>query len=122
MCGIAGKLNFDPARGVDRDRLAAMTSSIAHRGPDSDGFFVSDGVGLGHRRLSIIDLSTGDQPLCNENRTVWTVFNGEIYNFAEVRAELQSYGHQFKTGSDTEIIVHGYEQWGEHCVDRFRGM
>jgi asparagine synthase (glutamine-hydrolysing) len=122
MCGIAGKLNFDPARGVDRDRLAAMTSSIAHRGPDSDGFFVSDGVGLGHRRLSIIDLATGDQPLCNEDGTTWVVFNGEIYNFAEIRQELEAAGHRFRTHSDTEVIVHAYEQWGESSVERFRGM
>src|SRR5207244_1840405 len=78
--------------------------------------------GLGHRRLSIIDLSTGDQPLSNEDGTVWVVFNGEIYNFADVRQELEQHGHQFKTRSDTEVIVHGYEQWGADCVERFRGM
>src|SRR3954462_5888776 len=122
MCGIAGKLNFDPSRGVDRDRLAAMTSPIAHRRPDSAGVLGSDTVGLGHRRLSIIDLATGDQPLCNEDGTIWTVFNGEIYNFAEVRRELESRGHVFRTNTDTEVIVHGYEQWGPDAVTRFRGM
>ena len=122
MCGIAGRFNYDPLRPIDRDVLEAMTDAVAHRGPDAAGYHLAPGIGLGHRRLSIIDLATGDQPLCNENGTVWTVFNGEIYNFAEVRAELIAQGHRFKTGSDTEIIVHGYEQWGERAVERFRGM
>jgi asparagine synthase (glutamine-hydrolysing) len=122
MCGIAGRFNFDPLQPVDRNVLESMTDAIAHRGPDAAGYHVARGIGLGHRRLSIIDLSTGDQPLCNEDGTVWTVFNGEIYNFAEVRAELVTRGHRFRTGSDTEVIVHGYEEWGERAVDRFRGM
>ncbi|HET7694274.1 MAG TPA: asparagine synthase (glutamine-hydrolyzing) [Vicinamibacterales bacterium] len=122
MCGIAGRFNFDPLRPLDRGVLQAMTDVVAHRGPDASGYHLAPGIGLGHRRLSIIDLSTGDQPLANEDGTVWTVFNGEIYNFAEVRAELTALGHRFRTGSDTEIIVHGYEQWGERCVERFRGM
>src|SRR5262249_35163820 len=122
MCGIAGKLNFDPARPIDRVRLVAMTSTLVHRGPDADGFYVGDGIGLGHRRLSIIDLSTGDQPMANEERTVWVVFNGEIYNFAELRSDLEALGHRFRTRSDTEVIVHAYEQWGDRAVDRFRGM
>jgi len=122
MCGIAGKFNFDPQSPIDRERLAAMTTVIAHRGPDADGFYVGDGIGLGHRRLSIIDLSTGDQPLMNEDHTIWVVFNGEIYNFAEIRVELEAHGHRFRTHSDTEVIVHAYEQWGDSAVDRFRGM
>jgi asparagine synthase (glutamine-hydrolysing) len=122
MCGIAGRFNYDPLRPIDRGVLQAMTDAVAHRGPDAAGFHVAPGIGLGHRRLSIIDLSTGDQPLSNEDGTVWTVFNGEIYNFAEVRAELAAHGHCFRTSSDTEVIVHGYEQWGERCVERFRGM
>jgi asparagine synthase (glutamine-hydrolysing) len=122
MCGIAGRFNYDPLRPVDRDVLEAMTDAVAHRGPDAAGYHLGRGIGLGHRRLSIIDLATGDQPLSNEDGTVWTIFNGEIYNFADVRDELTSYGHRFTTSSDTEIIVHGYEQWGERCVDRFRGM
>ena len=122
MCGIAGKFNFDPNRSIDRERLTAMTSVIAHRGPDADGFYVGAGIGLGHRRLSIIDLSTGDQPLANEDRTIWVIFNGEIYNFADVRIELEAHGHRFRTHSDTEVIVHAYEQWGDRAVDRFRGM
>jgi asparagine synthase (glutamine-hydrolysing) len=122
MCGIAGKFNFDRANQIDRGRLTAMTNSIAHRGPDAAGFYVGDGIGLGHRRLSIIDLAGGQQPLANEDRTVWVVFNGEIYNFHEIRSELLGFGHRFRTHSDTEVIVHAYEQWGERAVDRFRGM
>src|SRR5438093_9458286 len=122
MCGIAGKFLFDPDAPVDRDLLAAMTGVIAHRGPDASGYYFGDGIGLGHRRLSIIDLSTGDQPVANEDRTVWVVFNGEIYNFPELRRDLQARGHRFRTHSDTEVIVHGYEEWGDACVERFRGM
>jgi len=122
MCGIAGKFNFDPTHPIDRARLVAMTTVVSHRGPDADGFYVGDSVGLGHRRLSIIDLSTGDQPLCNEDGSVWVVFNGEIYNFAEVREQLLQAGHRFRTHSDTEVIVHAYEQWGVDAVERFRGM
>jgi asparagine synthase (glutamine-hydrolysing) len=122
MCGIAGRFNYDPIRPVDRNVLEAMTDAIAHRGPDAAGYHVAPGIGLGHRRLSIIDLSTGDQPLSNEDGTIWTIFNGEIYNFAEVRADLVSRGHRFRTNTDTEIIVHAYEEWGERSVERFRGM
>jgi asparagine synthase (glutamine-hydrolysing) len=122
MCGIAGRFNYDARQPVDRDILEAMTDAVRHRGPDAGGYYHGPGIGLGHRRLSIIDLATGDQPLANEDGSVQVVFNGEIYNFAEVRAELIAHGHRFRTGSDTEIIVHGYEQWGERCVNRFRGM
>jgi asparagine synthase (glutamine-hydrolysing) len=122
MCGIAGKLNFDATRPIDRRRLMAMTCAVAHRGPDAASDFVGAGIGLGHRRLSIIDLATGDQPLANEDRTIWVIFNGEIYNFAGIRSELESFGHQFRTRTDTEVIVHAYEQWGDAAVDRFRGM
>src|SRR5436190_1294838 len=122
MCGIAGKFNFDADRAIDRGTLTAMTTVIAHRGPDSDGFYTGPGIGLGFRRLSIIDLSTGDQPIANEDGTVWVIFNGEIYNFADVRSELETHGHRFRTHTDTEVIVHAYEQWGDECVQRFRGM
>jgi asparagine synthase (glutamine-hydrolysing) len=122
MCGIAGRFNYSALDAVDVDVLAAMTDVIAHRGPDAAGYYHSTGIGLGHRRLSIIDLATGDQPLGNEDGSIQTIFNGEIYNFADVRAELVAKGHRFRTSSDTEIIVHGYEEWGERCVDRFRGM
>src|SRR6185295_2464268 len=122
MCGIAGKFHFSPNQPIDRGCLTAMTTAVAHRGPDADGFYVGPGIGLGHRRLSIIDLATGDQPLANEDGTVWVIFNGEIYNFAELRSLLEAAGHRFRTHSDTEVIVHAYEQWGEHAVERFRGM
>jgi asparagine synthase (glutamine-hydrolysing) len=122
MCGITGRFNYDLHEPVDRHRLVAMTDAVSHRGPDAAGYYHGPGIGLGHRRLSIIDLATGDQPLANEDGSVQVVFNGEIYNFAEVRAELLASGHVFRTHSDTEIIVHGYEEWGESCVSRFRGM
>src|SRR5258705_11674584 len=122
MCGIAGMFHFDQHLPINRDHLTAMTTAIAHRGPDADGFYVSSGIGLGHRRLSIIDLSTGDQPLSNEDQTVWVIFNGEIYNFADIRGELERAGHRFRTHTDTEVIVHAYEEWGDRSVDRFRGM
>lgn len=122
MCGIAGLMYWDAARPVSGELLLRMTERITHRGPDGSGHYLSDGVGLGHRRLSIIDLATGDQPLGNEDGSIQVVFNGEIYNFRDVRRELEAHGHQFRTRSDTEIIVHGFEEWGEDCVTRFRGM
>ncbi len=122
MCGIAGKFNFDPDNPIDREQLTAMTTVVTHRGPDADGFYIGGGIGLGFRRLSIIDLSTGDQPLANEDHTIWVIFNGEIYNFAEIRSELEAFGHRFRTRTDTEVIVHAYEQWGDRAVERFRGM
>src|SRR6476646_7757778 len=106
MCGIAGRLNYDALHPVDPRVLTAMTDSLAHRGPDAAGYFLGGGVGLGHRRLSIINLSTGDQPLGNEDGWIQVIFNGEIYNFADVRAELLAKGHRFRTSSDTEVIVH----------------
>ena len=102
--------------------LTSMADSLAHRGPDADGFYVGEGIGLAHRRLSIVDVAAGQQPLSNEDGTVWVAFNGEIYNFAGLRTELETHGHRFRTHSDTEVIVHAYEQWGESCVERFRGM
>jgi asparagine synthase (glutamine-hydrolysing) len=121
MCGLAG---WVASGAVDRTVLRRMTDVLAHRGPDAEGFYVSpDGrVGLGHRRLSIIDLATGDQPLANEDGTIWVAFNGEIYNFRELRADLERRGHRFRTHSDTEVIVHAWEQYGEECVRRFNGM
>ena len=122
MCGIAGLVFTDPSHPVDRELLRRMTDVMAHRGPDAHGFHVGRGVGLGHRRLSIIDVSGGDQPMFNEDRTKCVVFNGEIYNFQELRPELEARGHRFATRSDTETIVHAYEEYGEQCVERFRGM
>src|SRR5688572_32921105 len=110
MCGIAGRFNFDPARPVDREVLIAMTDAIAHRGPDAAVYLHAPGLGLGHRRLSIIELTTGDQPLANDDGQVQVVYNGEICNFAEGRGDLTSLGHRFRISSDTEVIVHGYAQ------------
>jgi asparagine synthase (glutamine-hydrolysing) len=122
MCGICGKLNFDRESRVTPALLKSMADSIQHRGPDDEGFFTSGQVGLGFRRLSIIDLAGGHQPLSNEDETVWIVFNGEIYNYQELRVFLLSKGHRFKTESDTEVIVHLYEEFGEACVEKLRGM
>jgi asparagine synthase (glutamine-hydrolysing) len=122
MCGIAGIVHTDPGHPVSRELLRRMTTAMAHRGPDSDGFHFERGMGLGHRRLSIIDLSTGDQPMFNEDRTLMVIFNGEIYNFQALREELLARGHRFATRSDTEVIVHGYEEHGPDWVARLRGM
>jgi asparagine synthase (glutamine-hydrolysing) len=122
MCGITGIFDTRGKRDIDRAVLHRMNESQFHRGPDEGGLHVELGVGLGHRRLSIIDLSTGQQPLYNEDQTVCVVFNGEIYNYQELIPELQSLGHVFHTRSDTEVIVHAWEAWGEACVERFRGM
>jgi len=122
MCGINGLVHTDPRHPVDRELLRRLTTTMAHRGPDADGFFWGDGAALGHRRLSIIDLSTGDQPIYNEDRSKVVVLNGEIYNFRELRTELEQRGHRFGTLSDTEVIVHGWEEWGDACIARLRGM
>jgi asparagine synthase (glutamine-hydrolysing) len=127
MCGIAGFVESSGTAaplGLDASRALAhqMCEIIRHRGPDDEGVWVDRGVALGMRRLSIIDLSTGHQPIHNEDRTVWVVFNGEIYNFRELRAELESHGHTFYTSTDTEVIVHAYEQWGRDAIPRLRGM
>ncbi len=123
MCGIAGKVYLDGQTPVDPALIQRMTDVIAHRGPDGEGKYASGPVGLGHRRLSIIDLRpTGAQPMCNEDKTVWIVFNGEIYNYPELRTELIYKGHKFVSTSDTEVIVHLYEEYGQECVKRLRGM
>ena len=122
MCGITGIFDTRGKRDIDRAVLNRMNEAQLHRGPDEGGLHVEPGVGLGHRRLSIIDLSTGQQPLYNEDKSVCVVFNGEIYNYQALIPELQALGHIFHTRSDTEVIVHAWEAWGERCVDRFRGM
>lgn len=122
MCGIAGVMYADPARPVDRAALHGMAESLAHRGPDAEGFWVDSGVGLAHRRLAIIDLEGGNQPMGNEDGSVQIVFNGEIYNFQELRAVLEAKGHRFRTRTDTEVLVHLYEEEGEKLVERLRGM
>jgi asparagine synthase (glutamine-hydrolysing) len=122
MCGICGKLNFDQNSSVDLALIRTMLDTIRHRGPDDAGFYTARQVGLGHRRLSIIDLNTGHQPLSNEDGTVWIVFNGEIYNYRDLRTFLLSKGHVFKTQTDTEVIVHLYEEFGPQCLEKLRGM
>jgi asparagine synthase (glutamine-hydrolysing) len=122
MCGITGIFDARGQRDIDRAVLTRMNEAQHHRGPDDGGLYVERGIGLGHRRLSIIDLSTGHQPLYNEDGSVCIVFNGEIYNFQELVPELQALGHIFRTRSDTEVIVHAWEAWGADCVQRLRGM
>lgn len=122
MCGIAGKLFLDGQEPVDPRLIDSMMATISHRGPDGQGKYVTGPVGLGHTRLAIIDLSTGDQPMTNERGTVWVVFNGEIYNFQELREDLIKRGHVFRSASDTEVIVHAYEEYGPDCVRHFQGM
>jgi asparagine synthase (glutamine-hydrolysing) len=121
VCGISGFLSLADQR-ADPDIVRRMTAKLRHRGPDDEGFYVAGPVALGHRRLRIIDLETGQQPIANETATVQVVLNGEIYNFAEIRTRLQEKGHRFKTRSDTEVIVHAYEEFGEECVAHFNGM
>ena len=122
MCGICGIFLFDKIQRVNREVLSDMNRQIAHRGPDDDGFFVDGNVGLAMRRLSIIDIRTGHQPLSNEDGSIWIVFNGEIYNHGELRKDLISRGHRYRTQSDTETIVHLYEEYGKNCVQYLRGM
>ena len=122
MCGIAGIFHFAANRPVDADRLRMMTDTLVHRGPDGSGIWTVPGVGLGHRRLSIIDLGGGAQPMLTQDEVVAIAFNGEIYNFKEVRKELEARGHVFCSHSDTEVILHGWRQWGAECVHRFNGM
>ena len=121
MCGIAGIIGR-PGETIAADKVRRMTDAIVHRGPDEEGIYAQANVGLGMRRLSIIDLSGGSQPIYNEDRSIAVVFNGEIYNFPELRQELIGRGHQFYTHSDTEVIVHLYEEMGAECVQRLRGM
>ena len=131
MCGICGLIYLD-GRPIPESLVKSLADTLRHRGPDEEGYYLNPralgqgetgpSVALGHRRLSIIDLSSGKQPLANEDKTVWIVFNGEIYNFQDLREELQKRGHKFRTRSDTETIVHAYEEWREDCVERLRGM
>src|SRR5947208_2036382 len=115
-------MDLKGSRAIPRELVARMNETQLHRGPDECGLHVEPGVGLGHRRLSIIDLSTGQQPLYNEDGSVVVIFNGEIYNYQSLIPELAALGHVFRTRSDTEVIVHAWEAWGEACVQRFRGM
>ena len=122
MCGICGAVNFDRDQHIDRSALEAMNQQIVHRGPDEDGYYLSENVGLAMRRLSIVDLKTGQQPMSNEHGSIWLVYNGEIYNHQELRPGLEARGHRYRSKSDTETIVHLYEEYGRDCVQHLRGM
>ncbi|MBX7045895.1 MAG: asparagine synthase (glutamine-hydrolyzing) [Ignavibacteria bacterium] len=121
MCGIAGYINFDIQKSASSEIIKKMTDIIAHRGPDGEGFYVKDNLALGHRRLSIIDLSTGSQPMYNKDKSLVIVFNGEIYNYIELREELKTLGYSFVTTSDTEVIINAYEEWGTNCQLKLNG-
>ncbi len=122
MCGIAGFVHADPERCADAQRLRRMTDVVSYRGPDGEGFHLQGNVALGHRRLSIIDLNTGDQPMSSDDGLVTITYNGEIYNYVELREELRSLGHVFRTESDTEVIIRAYQAWGPACQQRLNGM
>ena len=122
MCGICGQFNFKSMAPVNKTDIQAMTRSLIHRGPDDEGYFIDGPLGFGFRRLSIIDLAGGHQPMSDPEESVWVVFNGEIYNFHELKRELQSHGHIFRTNSDTEVIIEGYKQWGDEVLSRLNGM
>jgi asparagine synthase (glutamine-hydrolysing) len=122
MCGICGQYNFGDSAPVQRRTIEAMTKSLVHRGPDDEGYYIEGPLGLGFRRLSIIDLAGGHQPMSDWEESIWVVFNGEIYNFPELKRELESYGHVFRTKSDTEVIVNGYKQWGDDVLNHLNGM
>ncbi|HOB44004.1 MAG TPA: asparagine synthetase B, partial [Bacillota bacterium] len=122
MCGIAGQLQLSGGT-ADRDLILRMSDLLKHRGPDGDGTYIDGTIGLAHRRLAIIDLSEeGRQPMTNEDGTLWLVFNGEIYNYRELMEELIAHGHQFRSKTDSEVILHAYEEWGTGCLQRFNGM
>src|SRR5881397_449867 len=122
MCGIVGIVNLDPRETVDEALLKRMRDVLSHRGPDGEGLWIEGPVGFGHRRLAIVDVAGGQQPMANEDQTVWIVFNGEIYNHPTLRPELEARGHRYRTRSDTETILHLYEEEGERCVERLQGM
>jgi len=122
MCGIAGIFHLGTAKPVDPARVKGMIDAVSHRGPDGEGIWTAPGVGLGHRRLSIIDLAGGDQPMLSADGRLVVVFNGEIYNYRELRADMEAWGAQFRTQSDTEVILHGWRRWGADCLEHFTGM
>src|ERR1700761_8951382 len=122
MCGICGQVKLAGDEPVDQNVIRRMSRTLFHRGPDDEGYFFDRSLGFGFRRLSIIDLSGGHQPMSDAEETVWVVFNGEIYNFPELRKELERFGHVFRTHSDTEVIAHGYKQWGDDVLNHLNGM
>ena len=122
MCGICGVLNLSPSKRTDRTVIQQMLEMIRHRGPDGIGIYSDEYIALGNARLSIIDLETGDQPISNEDETLWIVLNGEIFNYIELRQDLERRGHRFKTKSDTETLLHAYEEFGVACLERINGQ
>src|SRR2546422_10039109 len=122
MCGIAGIVKREPCEPVEEARLKRMGDVLRHRGPDGEGLFLDGPVGLAHRRLAIVDVAGGHQPMANEDGSIWIVFNGEIYNHAALRPGLETRGHSYRSRSDTETILHLYEEEGERCVERLQGM
>src|SRR5437762_10969531 len=122
MCGICGQYNFGDGAPVAPRDVEVMNATIAHRGPDDDGYLIHGPLGFGFRRLSIIDLASGHQPMSDAEKTIWVIFNGEIYNFRDLRQQRESRGHRFRTSSDTEAIVHGYKEWGTDGFERLNGM
>ncbi len=122
MCGICGQFNFASSRPAQRRDIEAMTRTLVHRGPDDEGYYIAGPLGFGFRRLSIIDLAGGHQPMSDQEESVWVIFNGEVYNFPELRRELEGYGYIFRTRSDTEVIIHGYKQWGDEVLNHLNGM
>src|SRR5216117_2814460 len=122
MCGIVGIVNLDPRELVDEALLKRMRDVLRHRGPDGEGLWAEGPVGLGHRRLAIVDVAGGQQPLPNEDESCWIVYNGEIYNHVALRPGLEARGHRYRTRSDTETILHLYEEEGDRCVERLQGM
>lgn len=122
MCGICGYFHQDLDKILDPYLLEKMNNKLAHRGPDGEGYYVKDSLAMAMRRLAIIDIASGQQPIFNEDKKVVVTFNGEIFNFRELRQELESSGHSFYTQSDTEVIVHAYEEWGDDCLNHLNGM
>ena len=122
MCGIVGIVRFNPEESADEARLKRMRDVLRHRGPDGEGLWVDGPVGLGHRRLAIVDVAAGHQPMANEDESIWITYNGEIYNHADLRPALEAKGHRYRTRSDTETILHLYEEAGDACVEGLQGM
>jgi len=122
MCGICGIYNFNKDRPISKDTLTRMNNTLIHRGPDDSGYYIDKFIGFGHRRLSIIDIKSGKQPMCNEDETIWVTYNGEIYNYKDLKNQLLEKGHKFKTNCDTEVIVHAFEEYGTESVLKFNGM